>query len=99
MSELLQCIPSEDQAALADICAGVDTFFLHRRWFLHALCLNHLGQDHQEVLLWNLLDSHWDVSLYRYCGWVFAYDDVEGGPITFIGYTDFFLMCMMMGPL
>ena len=51
------------------------------------------AKNTQNVLLWSLLDSCGGGIAYWVCGWAFAYGgDLVGGPVTFIGNTDFFLM-------
>lgn len=47
----------------------------------------------KNVLLWNLLDSCGGGIAFWAVGYAFAYGgDVQGGPKTFVGNTDFFLM-------
>jgi ammonium transporter, Amt family len=83
------------------LAAGVDTFYLLFAgalvYFMQTgfamLCAGSIrAKNVKNVLLWNLLDSCGGGMAFWVCGYALAYGGEDpGGPVTFVGTTNFFL--------
>ena len=84
------------------LAAGVDSFFLIFAgalvYFMQPgfamVCAGSIrAKNVKNVILWNLLDSCGGGIAFWTVGYAFAYGgDLQGGPKTFVGNTNFFLM-------
>jgi ammonium transporter, Amt family len=74
------------------VFAGALVFFMQTGFAM--LCAGSIrSKNVKNVVLWNLLDSCGGGIAYWACGYAFAYGgDLQGGPKTFVGNTNFFLM-------
>lgn len=102
MTELIKCISDASESSATNVTSGLDTFYLLWAgalvYFMQTgfamLCAGSIrSKNVSNVILWNLLDSCGGGLAFWACGYAFAYGgDNEGGPTTFIGNTNFFLM-------
>ena len=89
-------------SSLDDISSGLNSFFLifggALVYFMQTgfamLCAGSIrAKNAKNVILWNLLDSAGGGLAFWSIGYAFAYGgDLQGGPKTFVGNTNFFLM-------